>query len=217
MSERLTKDSIIKALLDAAFSRSTGATSLANVADALHIKKASLYNHFNSREDLIFQTTNSCAEYIREISFIPNDFESVTKKYPPETVLKGLVTRYVKMHEKSPLFQIYTFVESQKYFNPEAAKISTEQKEKLISQTEKILISLSSLGKIKIPGSLIHGTAVWFCSGVNDILDKHLLKRKQVVMANPQTGEGELFSIDPDEKSIEAINALVEEFSLLIK
>ena len=58
---------------------------------------------------------------------------------------------------------------------------------------------------------------MWFCSGVNDILDKHLLKRKQVVMANPQTGEGELFSIDPDEKSIEAINALVEEFSLLIK
>ena len=135
MSEKLTKDTIIKAVLDTAFARSTGATSLADIANTLHIKKASLYNHFNNRQDLIEQTIASCREYVSEISFIPENIDAVAKKYTAEAVLKGLVDRYFKMHEKSPLFQIYTFIESEKYFTPEAADIVRMQKQSLVTQT----------------------------------------------------------------------------------
>lgn len=216
MSEKITKESIIKSLLDTAFYKSAGGTSLSDIAESLGIKKASLYNHFESRSDIIEQTTSSCAEYLKSISFIPTEIESVAKKYPVETVLKGIVSRYVKMHEKAPLFQIYTFVESQKYFDIKTAQIIKEENEKLESQTEIVLECLLNLEKIKITKEQIPGISKWFCAEINDFLNRRLLERKQAVVQNPKSGEGELFTLQSDDKGIDEINRLVEQFSRLL-
>ncbi|WP_407398234.1 TetR/AcrR family transcriptional regulator [Treponema sp.] len=216
MADKITSDKVIRAFLDASFMRSEGNTSLADIADILHIKKASLYNHFESRDDIVEKTLDSCSDYLAAISFIPNDIASVANKYPAETVLKGIITRYVKMHEKSPLFQIYTFVESMKYFNKRAADIISEENRKLIEQTEKTLLELSKFKKISIAEDRIRPAAKWFVAGINDLLSNYLMARKQVVMTNPQSGEGELFQIEPDEKGIEKINLLVEEFCKML-
>lgn len=216
MSEKITKESIIKSLLDTAFYKSAGGTSLSDIAESLGIKKASLYNHFESRSDIIEQTTSSCAEYLKSISFIPAEIENVAKKYPVETVLKGIVSRYVKMHEKAPLFQIYTFVESQKYFDIKTAEIIKEENEKLESQTEIVLECLLNLEKIKITKEQIPEISKWFCAGINDFLNRRLLERKQVVVQNPKSGEGELFTLQSDDKGIDEINRLVEQFSRLL-
>lgn len=217
MGEKIKKDDIIKALLDMAFAHSTSGTSLSDIAGALGIKKASLYNHFESREDLILRTTKSCAEYLASISFIPADIDSVAKRYPPETVLKGIVSRYIKMHEKSPLFQIYTFVESQKYFSPEAAKIIKDEREKITAQTCKVFEALLEAGTVSVKKELIPDAAQWFCSGVCDIMSIHLLERKKIVMENPKSGEGELFTLSGDDSSLDRINSLAESFSQLLK
>lgn len=216
MSEKITKESVIKSLLDTAFYKSAGGTSLSDIAESLGIKKASLYNHFESRSDIIEQTTSSCAEYLKSISFIPAEIENVAKKYPVETVLKGIVSRYVKMHEKAPLFQIYTFVESQKYFDIKTAQIIKEENEKLESQTEIVLECLLNLEKIKITKEQIPEISKWFCAGINDFLNRRLLERKQVVVQNPKSGEGELFTLQSDDKGIDEINRLVEQFSRLL-
>lgn len=217
MAEKLSNDQIIKALLDAAFFRSAGDTSLANVADNLGIKKASLYNHFESKQDMMNKATESCGEYINGINFIPNDVQGVAQRYPAETVLKGLVSRYVKMHEKDPLFQIYTFLESQKFFDSNAARLIEERNRRLVEQTETVLIALFEHNKISIQKFQIHGAAVWFCAGMNDLLSSYLLARKEVVKQNPPSGEGELFTLETDEESIERINKFVEEFAVLLK
>lgn len=216
MSEKITKESIIKSLLDTAFYKSAGGTSLSDIAESLGIKKASLYNHFESRSDIIERATSSCAEYLKSISFIPAEIENVAKKYPVETVLKGIVSRYVKMHEKAPLFQIYTFVESQKYFDIKTAQIIKEENEKLESQTEIVLECLLNLEKIKITKEQIPGISKCFCAGINDFLNRRLLERKQVVVQNPKSGEGELFTLQSDDKGIDEINRLVEQFSRLL-
>lgn len=216
MSEKITKESIIKSLLDTAFYKSAGGTSLSDIAESLGIKKASLYNHFESRSDIIERATSSCAEYLKSISFIPAEIENVAKKYPVETVLKGIVSRYVKMHEKAPLFQIYTFVESQKYFDIKTAQIIKEENEKLESQTEIVLECLLNLEKIKITKEQIPEISKWFCAGINDFLNRRLLERKQVVVQNPKSGEGELFTLQSDDKGIDEINRLVEQFSRLL-
>ena len=216
MSEKITKESIIKSLLDTAFYKSAGGTSLSDIAESLGIKKASLYNHFESRSDIIERATSSCAEYLKSISFIPAEIENVAKKYPVETVLKGIVSRYVKMHEKAPLFQIYTFVESQKYFDIKTAQIIKEENEKLESQTEIVLECLLNLEKIKITKEQIPGISKWFCAGIYDFLNRRLLERKQVVVQNPKSGEGELFTLQSDDKGIDEINRLVEQFSRLL-
>lgn len=218
MAEKLSKDDIIEAVLNASFYRSLGATSLTDIADELHIKKASLYNHFNNRDDLIAQTFETCAKYIEEITFIPPEINSIAKKYSPETVFKGIVNRYLKMHEKSPMFQIYTFVESQKYFSATAGAIVKNEKEKIIKQTEVVLQSLADLKKIRLSSSSeIKSAAIWFCSGVNDLLNLYLVERKQVVVKNPASGEGELFTLPADEKNINSVDSFIDEFVSLIK
>ena len=50
--KNLSREKIIQAFLTASFEKSAGATSLADVSDALEIKKASLYNHFENKEQM---------------------------------------------------------------------------------------------------------------------------------------------------------------------
>ncbi len=214
---KVTKSDIIRALLNESFMRSTGATSLKDIADKVGLKKASLYNHFESRDDLVKQTFESCAEYIQAITFTPRDIDSVAKKYPPEVVLKGIVNRYFKMHEKAPLFQIYTFIESQKYFCTEACDIIKNENKKLTDQTKLVLKSLASFDKIKLPEDKIDGSVSWFCAGIKEMLDEYLMERKQVVMNNPAAGEGELFSLPSNEGSLDRIDSFIDYFVATIK
>ena len=217
MGAKVTKDDIIRALLDTAFFHSTGATSLKDIAEKIGIKKASLYNHFESRDDIIKQTMDSCKEYVEAIMFTPKDIESVTKKYPPDIVFKGIVNRYFKMHEKTPLFQIYTFLESQKYFVKEASDIIKEENKKVIRQTAQVLKALRANGKISIEEQKIENVAVWFCSGMKELLNLYLLDKKIVVVNNPDSGEGQLFSLPADESALEKIDTYIDSFIDIIK
>lgn len=216
MSTHLSKDEIIRAVLDTTFYKSAGATSLADIASRLNVKKASLYNHFSSREELISETMISCEEYVKEISFIPNDVDSVAKKYSPEIVLKGIVNRYFKMHEKTPLFQIYTFLESQKHFSAKAAEITALQRKKLVSETIRVLQALCNENKLSIKPELINSAAIWFCAGVHDLLDTYLIERKKIVINNPESGEGELFTLTPDENAYNEIDLFIQKFVQLL-
>lgn len=218
MGERITKDDIIKSLLDKSFLQSAGATSLSDVAGRLNIKKASLYNHFNGREAIVSGAMSSCAEYIEAINFIPQDLEGVTTKYPVETVLKGIINRYFKMHEKSPLFQIYTFVESQKYFDQRAAKVVKDEYNKFVEQTTLVFSSLAQKNKINLKSQNPVDLARWFSGASKIFLDMYLLERKKIVMENPESGDGELFTLPPDETgTLEKVNAYIDEFCNLIK
>ncbi len=216
MGVKVSKDDIIKALLDEAFMRSAGETSLKDISDKIGIKKASLYNHFESREDIIKQTFASCAEYIEAITFTPKDIDAVTKKYPAQVVFKGIVNRYFKMHEKAPLFQIYTFVESQKYFSSEAAKIVEKQDAKILSDTQTVLKSLVSFGKLQLSDDAIQGASRWFCSGIKNMLESYLQDRKELVANSPASGEGELFSLPAEGKGLDKVDAFIDAFIALI-
>lgn len=217
MPDSNTKDQIIKSMLNTAFYKSAGETSLANIAEGVSIKKASIYNHFNSREHLIEETCRSCKEYIEQISFIPSDIDSVSKKYPAETVLKGIADRYFKMHEKQPLLQIYTFIQSQKYFSPEVMEIIQAQKTALISQTEKVLLSLIQNEKINLDSNDVHSTAMWFCSAINDMLCNYLLERKKDMLPFPEKNADKMANAKGDDAAIEKINAYIEKFAELLK
>lgn len=217
MGSKVSKDDIIRALLDTAFFRSTGATSLKDVAEKIGIKKASLYNHFESREDIIQQTMASCREYVEAITFTPKDIDTVTKKYPADIVFKGIVNRYFKMHEKAPLFQIYTFLESQKYFVKEATDIIKAENKKIILQTEQVLKALIQNRKITIEENRIHDLAVWFCSGMKELLNLYLLGKKIIVVNNPDSGEGQLFSLPADETALEKVDTYIDSFINVLK
>lgn len=217
MAEKITNDDIIMSLLNQSFYKSAGATSLSDIAGVLSIKKASLYNHFDSRDDIISSAFQNCSQYMEQITFTPANVNEVAKKYSTETCLKGIVDRYFKMHEKDPLLQIYTFVESQKYFDTRAQDIVRNHKEKLIKQTSHLLEVLKTLDKINIAEDKIDTISLWFVSAVNDLLNQYLMEKKQLILTNPASGEGELFSLPEDQSIIIKVNALVDQFVTLIQ
>lgn len=216
MGERVTKETIVLAFLNVSFEKSAGETSLADIASYLGIKKPSLYNHYESREAIVNATVEYCRNYLNEISFIPSEIEAVVQKYPAETVLKGIVNRHFRMHEKAPLFQIFTFLQSMQFFLQPVQDIIDEQTRKLVQQTEIVLYSLKKAEKITVDDTKIHRVSQWFCSALNDLLRQHLQIRKQIIRDNPQSGEGELFPLPDDDHNMERINAMVESFTVLL-
>ena len=125
-SEKITKEKIIKAVLECAFSDSVGSASLSDISKKLGIKKASLYNHYESRDAIIDDTINYCGESLSRLSLIPAEMEMTARKYNCDVVLKGLVHRWIKIFEKEPFIQIYSFIESQKYFSSKIHDIKNE-------------------------------------------------------------------------------------------
>jgi AcrR family transcriptional regulator len=215
--KKITKEKIIQAVLESAFDKSAGNTSLSDISEILHIKKASLYNHFPSRESIFSAAIEYCGLYMKKISFTPRDTEKIIQKYSAEVVLKGIVNRYIKLHEKEPLFQMYTFIQSEKYFDSNAARIALEQENKIINETEELFQSLLRLNKLTLSEKQLSAAARWFCEGFLTMMAAYLTRRKEIMRKNPETGIGSLFALPPDDKTIAEIDTLVQFFMSFIK
>ncbi len=202
-AEKITHEKIIHAVLDCAFVNSVGATSLADIAGKLGIKKASLYNHYESRDAMIEDTVRYCGEYLRKVSLIPAEMDATARKYAAEAVLKGLVHRWFKVNEKEPVILIYSFVESEKYFSTAAASICSELRTKLVEQTAVALTSLASAEKIKSASReefLLK--ADFFVILLCKMLDEYIVEKKKDIRLNPPVEDGGLFNeiplVEPD-------------------
>lgn len=216
-AERITHEKIINAVLDCAFVKSVGGTSLADIAGKLGIKKASLYNHYDSREDIIEATVCYCGEYLKKISFIPLDMETTAQKYSAEEVLKSLVHRWFNINGKEPLLQIYSFIESEKYFSEQAASIARDSRERIENQILSALQSLAAAGKIAstTKKNFILRAKI-FANLLFSTLDSYIVEKKKYIRTNPQSGEGELFNSLPMEPDFNALDSFVTEFCRLL-
>lgn len=196
-AEKITREKIINALLNCAFEKSTGATSLADISDKLGIKKASLYNHFENREDIIEGTIRYCSETLSKTSLIPPEMDSTAQKYSAETVLKGIANRWFKLNTKEPLFRIYTFLQGEKYFSSSASMAYISFRNRLTDQAGQALKSLSKAQKIRqLNEEQLKSYSEIFISLINDILDTKLIVLKSELRFNPQYTEEDFSEID---------------------
>jgi len=217
-AEKITHEKIIHAVLDCAFVNSVGGTSLADIAGKLGIKKASLYNHYESREAMLEDTVRYCGEYFSKLSLIPSEMDSTAQKYTAEAVLKGIVHRWFKVNEKEPLLQIYSFLESEKYFSVQAMKIVIDLRNRLLEQTVEAFNSLCVAKKISgTTKKIMQVRAKLFIHLLYSMLDSYIVEKKNYIRSNPETGEGELFNSLPMEPDLNSADALVEEFCTLLK
>ena len=216
-TEKITREKIILAFLDACFRKNAGGTSLSDVADKLGIKKASLYNHYESRDAMVEDCLRWCGDYFRKTYFIPTDIDSISHRYPAENVMKAIVNRWFKMNEKEPLIQIYSFIESEKYISTVAAKISQETREKLVTQTKQALRSLANAGKIiGLEENDLEALAQIMTSITVSNLDEYIVNKKIEIRSNPETGAGSLFE-STSESDYSKIDGLVNTFCSMLK
>ncbi|MFC2282215.1 MAG: TetR/AcrR family transcriptional regulator, partial [Treponema socranskii subsp. buccale] len=107
--KRIDRDKIIQAFLTCAFEKSAGAVSLADIASLLGVNKASLYNHFSSRDAIYEAAIDFCAEYMSGVRFIPESADSLVLLSFSDALAK-IVKQYFRSYEIEPLFQMYAFI-----------------------------------------------------------------------------------------------------------
>ena len=149
--KNISQEKIIQAFLASAFDKSAGATSLADVSEGLEIKKASLYNHFESRDAMYAASIAYSAQEVGAVSFLEEKtLESIKGgKVAPAAVFKKLITRYFELYENEPLFQIYVFVHSEQYYNLDALKIVEGENNQLCDSIKDLLSAFVAAKKIE--------------------------------------------------------------------
>ena len=119
------KEEILLSTLDLASKYGLKSLSMSQIADSVGIKKPSLYNHFNSKEELI----KEMYEYIRNkskqnISNITLDDINEKSTYD---ILYNSVMNYKKMVLNEDMFKFYSVIYSERTTNNEASKIVIEE------------------------------------------------------------------------------------------
>lgn len=190
--KKLDRDKILGAFISVAFEKSAGAVSLADIACALDVKKASLYNHFSSREEMYNAAVEFCADYLGRVSF----------SFDRRLDLPLTIAQYFRSHTLEPLLQVYSFIHGEKYFNQTASLAASRQKEKITSDIAKLLSPLLPRQKNlpQVVGALVASS-----------LDDYVLQRKEALRKSPGQMAGGLFELPFEESTQERLISLVSE------
>lgn len=211
--KNISKEKIVQSFLTCAFEKSAGATSLADISEILEIKKASLYNHFESRDDMYESTLTYCKVEMDDINFLPEktlDTISSGKTTVP-ALFKRLITRFFNLYENEPLFAMYTFISSEKYFNVRAMETYNKLLEKISSEIKVILSAFAENGKLTIKSEKdIKDEASLVASVILQQMDSYITNRKETVRQNPDCSAGSLFALPTDDAALTKAVKLVE-------
>ncbi len=211
--KNISQEKIIQAFISSAFEKSAGGTSLADISAILEIKKASLYNHFESRDAMYSATLAYCANEVETVSFLQEKTLEGIKggKVAPAAIFKKLVTRYFELFENEPLFQIYVFIHTEQYFNLEALKIVEAENEKIYNGVKAVISELSASGKIaKKTEKEQKDIAAEISAVIIQHRDSYIAARKETVRQNPDSKAGGLFALPTDEVALARTLKLIE-------
>lgn len=211
--KNISQEKIIQSFITNAFEKSAGATSLSDISEDLEIKKASLYNHFESRDAMYDATLEYCGNEVSKISFLPEKtIETLlSKKTAPLTVFKRLIVRFFNLYEAEPLFQIYVFARTEQYFNLPALKIVCNETEKLNNDIFDLLNAFSTIEKIQNRSEKEYKELAAIISAIIiQQRDYYIANRKETVRQNPESGAGSLFALPTDETAVNRTVKLVE-------
>lgn len=216
--DKITKEKIIYAFLDSCFEKNAGGTSLADIATRLGIKKASLYNHYESRDAIVSDTIRWCGECMSKNRFIPAEIGQLTKQHSASAVVRALTVRWIKLNMQKPLFQIYSFIESEKFISNDAAKVSDENKNRLLRQGQVMFKSLADNGKIiDASDAELQRFASILANIINAQLEAYIIGRKVEMRNNPETGIGELFATPLPELNFDYLSVVLDTLCSFLK
>jgi AcrR family transcriptional regulator len=180
-----TKERIILATLDLAAEHGLKSLSMSQIAEAVGIKKPSLYNHFDSKETLI----REMYEYVREQSKadIPASLPEFDDKTAYE-ILSAYVGNYGQVVSSGALLNFYKVIYSERTTNPDAAQILIEETNKMVAATRALFLVLVEQGKLKIDD--IDNAALSFAMTIHSLIDYEL----DCIQAGEQYDESQIQS-----------------------
>jgi len=163
------KTEIIYATLDLASEHGLRAVSMQMIADKVGIKKASVYNHFESREAIVEAMYEFLREQSKASNSAPINLEALMSDKSLKEILMTVVGSYKNMSTSSEMYAFYKIIMSERSLDKTAAEIMVMETEKMINATTMLFYALQAKGFVDIKN--IETVAYSFAMGVYSIID----------------------------------------------
>ena len=164
-------EEIVLAALDLAAQKGLGNVSMSQIAEKAGIRKASLYNHFSSKEEIIGEMYLYLREKAKETLPKGVDMGELMEKKSAREILLTSVKNYAKMNEDENMRRFYKLIYSQRAIESAAAKIMAEETRRMIDATKALFYALDAHGKFLWHDKDIDMSATAFAMGIHSILD----------------------------------------------
>ena len=149
MEKQKTKQRILDAALELFSTQGFEATSIAQIADAVGVRKASLYSHFESKQDILDRLIESIME-----DYAKHSVRSPANRIGDELDSDGVVRlvteqiRYI-VHDEH-VSRARKMLTIEQYRNPQLAELKTKQSyTDVLAFAEALMERLVSEGKLK--------------------------------------------------------------------
>ena len=164
------KEEIIYATLELASEYGLRAVSMQQIADKVGIRKASVYNHFKSREEIV----EAMYQFLRQKSSEANgvqdfDMEDLLNSYSLKQILMMVVGNYQKMSTAPEMYMFYKITMSERSLDKSAAEIMVTETKKMIQATTVLFYALQAKKLVNIQN--IESAAMAFAMGIHSIID----------------------------------------------
>lgn len=149
MEKQKTKQRILDAALELFSTQGFEATSIAQIADAVGVRKASLYSHFDSKQDILDRLIESIMEDYAKHS-VRSLADRIGDELDPDGVVR-LVTEQIRytVHDEH-VSRARKMLTIEQYRNPQLAELKTKQSyTDVLAFAEALIERLVSEGRLK--------------------------------------------------------------------
>lgn len=163
------KREIIDALLKLASENGLGSVSMQQIADKVGITKASLYNHFSSKEEIVDKMYGILRENSKRSLGIESMNFDMMNGVPLNEILYGMVSSYKKMCLEPEMFMFYKIIMSERTINKAAAEIMVSETNTMINATKILFYALHAKNIASFKE--VDSAAFAFAMAVHSIID----------------------------------------------
>ena len=166
------KEEIISVTLELASEYGLKAVSLGQIADRVGIRKASLYNHFSSKEEIVgemYSVLRTQAQRNNSVSF---DYGTLLGESSLESVLTVCLSVYTGFLSDRQMLMFFRVLYSERSTTPTAAQIMVEETERMISNAKSLFYALVVHGKMK--NEDVDTAALSYAMTIHSLIDRKL-------------------------------------------
>lgn len=164
------KRDIINATLELASQNGLGTVSMQQIADKVGITKASLYNHFSSRDQIVEAMYDSLRAVSKSNAGIGEvDYDKLLVSMSLKEIINNAIDNYRKIVKDPQMYLFYKVIMSERSINSSAAEIMVRETKTMINATKTLFYALQVKGIADFEN--VDSAAVSFAMAVNSLLD----------------------------------------------
>ena len=164
------RNEIVFATLELAAENGLVSVSMQQIANKIGITKASLYNHFSSRDEIVEAMYETIRQASKQKVVRTNiDYDALAKSGTFNEVMMKAVSSYRAIVQEPQMFLFYKLIMAERSINPAAAEIMVKETKTMIDATKALFRSLEANGKAEFMN--LDSAAFSFSMAIHSIID----------------------------------------------